>query len=839
MSYNVFRGTTPNFVPSVSNRIATCVPGPSSYTDSDHLLSGVTYYYVVRAEDSSSGNGGECNGGNEESNSIVVSGTAYGPGLQGTPGTWTDGGGDGTAFLQLNAGGGPDPIWRFINSTADAGANHTPGGSFAYRTAGPGPSAQYTDDACAIAQTPVLTVGSTTLNLTYWERHQLEKGWDGVVIEFSRNGGAWTTVPTPSNATADGCLVSDITTDWATLGCTGAPPANACAYPATQVAITGPVGSGTSCANWVTGNLTEYGRRCHLLTGLTPGDTIQIRWRFTSDPSADFAGFYLDDIGVTNIRLPNSCTTASTLTVAPATGTYGGTANLSATLTAGAGTPVSGKTINFTLNGNSVGSAVTDGSGVATLLNASLAGINAGSYPNGVGASFAGDASYLASNGSAALTVNKAASVITWSNPADIVYGTALSGTQLNATANVPGSFVYTPAAGTVLASGNGQNLHTDFTPTDTTNYTNASKDVSINVLTAVLHVTKTADRNPAPVELNLNYNMTITNTGNASATSVVLSDVLSSIVTFTAASASQGTCSYNSGTRTVTCSLGTIAAPGSATVQITVKPRSEGTLNNTATITAGQWDPATGNNSASANGIPAVKQTDLSIQKTSSPTPIFVGQNTTYTMVVKNLSTVMGATGVVMTDSLPASMTFVSATTSQGSLITPPVGSSGIVTANLGSLGIGATATVTVTVKSTTAGVISNTATVSGNEQDPIPANNTATATTTVNSVGLQKVLLAKQVLTGGCENTTGNVYLTGPAPPAGMTVPLSTTSLAGVTVPASVFIPSGQTVSPAFNVTTSPVVTKQVGLVNAGTGPGMVSRNLTINVGSGTCPP
>jgi hypothetical protein len=41
---------------------------------------------------------------------------------------------------------------------------------------------------------------------------------------------------------------------------------------------------------------------------LTPGDTIQFRWRFTSDPGADFKGFYLDDIGITNIRLPNSCT---------------------------------------------------------------------------------------------------------------------------------------------------------------------------------------------------------------------------------------------------------------------------------------------------------------------------------------------------------------------------------------------------------------------------------------------------------------------------------------------------------------------------------------------------
>src|SRR5262249_43233014 len=45
------------------------------------------------------------------------------------------------------------------------------------------------------------------------------------------------------------------------------------------------------------------------------------------------------------------------------------------------------------------------------------------------------------------------------------------------------GTFTYAPAAGTKLNAGNGQALHVDFTPTDTTNFKNASKDVTINVL--------------------------------------------------------------------------------------------------------------------------------------------------------------------------------------------------------------------------------------------------------------------------------------------------------------------------------------------------------------------
>jgi len=89
---------------------------------------------------------------------------------------------------------------------------------------------------------------------------------------------------------------------------------------------------------------------------------------------------------------------------APASGTYGGTVDLSATLTSN-GSPVSGKTINFTLNGTPVGNAITNSSGVATKTAVSLYGIYPGIYPSGVGASFAGDSFYSPSSGTASLTV--------------------------------------------------------------------------------------------------------------------------------------------------------------------------------------------------------------------------------------------------------------------------------------------------------------------------------------------------------------------------------------------------------------------------------------------------
>jgi|GEM_PF-2619400 len=80
------------------------------------------------------------------------------------------------------------------------------------------------------------------------------------------------------------------------------------------------------------------------------------------------------------------------------------------------------------------------------------------------------------------MTVTKATPVITWGTPAAITYGTALSSTQLNATANVAGTFTYNPASGTVLNANetDSQALAVSFVPTDTTNYNNASRTVYI-----------------------------------------------------------------------------------------------------------------------------------------------------------------------------------------------------------------------------------------------------------------------------------------------------------------------------------------------------------------------
>src|SRR5262249_27472726 len=91
-------------------------------------------------------------------------------------------------------------------------------------------------------------------------------------------------------------------------------------------------------------------------------------------------------------------------------------------------------------------------------------------------------AQYATTTTSVPITVRKATPVITWANPADIMYGTPVGATQLNATANVEGTFVYSPAAGTVLMAGAARNLSVAFTPANTTNYTGAGASVSITV---------------------------------------------------------------------------------------------------------------------------------------------------------------------------------------------------------------------------------------------------------------------------------------------------------------------------------------------------------------------
>jgi subtilisin-like proprotein convertase family protein len=98
---------------------------------------------------------------------------------------------------------------------------------------------------------------------------------------------------------------------------------------------------------------------------------------------------------------------------------------------------------------------------------------------------------------------------ITWPTPADIVYGTALGASQLNASSPVSGTFTYNPPAGTVLNAGDDQILTATLTPTDTLAYTAATTNVRINVLQKGLTITANDATRVygAPETFTLSYN--------------------------------------------------------------------------------------------------------------------------------------------------------------------------------------------------------------------------------------------------------------------------------------------------------------------------------------------
>lgn len=117
----------------------------------------------------------------------------------------------------------------------------------------------------------------------------------------------------------------------------------------------------------------------------------------------------------------------------------------------------------------------------------------------------------------------------------------------------------------------------------------------------------------------------------------------------------------------------------------------------------------------------------DLGITIADSPDPAILGNTITYTITASNAGP-DSAAQVRVTDALPVSVAFVSATPSQGSC-----SGTSTVTCNLGAIANGAQATVSLVVQSLAAGTVNNTATVTTASTDSVPGNNSATATTAV----------------------------------------------------------------------------------------------------------
>jgi uncharacterized repeat protein (TIGR01451 family)/CSLREA domain-containing protein len=259
-------------------------------------------------------------------------------------------------------------------------------------------------------------------------------------------------------------------------------------------------------------------------------------------------------------------------------------------------------------------------------------------------------------------------------------------------------------------------------------NLSNNTNLQSTTVTAADLSVTQTDSPDPIKVGNNLTYTLQVVNNGPSSATGVILTDTLPANVNFVSVTSSQGSCSL---VTTVTCNLGTLASGASATVSLIVQPTTAGAITNTVNVTSSQFDLNTANN-FSAQGTTVDPAADLSVTQLDFPDPVTVGANLTYLLTVTNNGPSQ-ATGVTLTDTLPTNVTFVSVTASQGncSLTTG-------VNCTLNTLAPGATVTVTIIVKPTMAGTLTNTASVTSPLFDPVSTNNTDSQTTTVTAANL-----------------------------------------------------------------------------------------------------
>jgi len=187
------------------------------------------------------------------------------------------------------------------------------------------------------------------------------------------------------------------------------------------------------------------------------------------------------------------------------------------------------------------------------------------------------------------LVISKATPTITWPTPAASTFGGALGVGQLNATANVPGVFVYTPPAGTVLSIGKGQTLSVAFTPSDTTDYNTATASTTITVNPAApppspadLVVTKVLTRSGGNVVVQL----TIANTGGTAAANVVLTSVKVGADSATPLPQSIGAIGAGASSQAAVTVPGSVGVSGAASSLTITGTYTGGTFSSSARIT-------------------------------------------------------------------------------------------------------------------------------------------------------------------------------------------------------------------------------------------------------------
>lgn len=251
LTYAVHRSTTASFTPSSSNLVASGLAG-TSFSDHSALASGVKYYYVVRAWDAESGA--------DDGNLIVRSASPTGPR---TSGTWSDDAGD-TGSAKLS---GASP-WSVLAT----------GGKTAPKVYATG---TYTDNLCSALATPAIRVQATS-SLSFASKYDIETDYDAGIVEVARGPAYDTWTKLPIVAYPDRLLYGG----------------NACGFPTSgaNTVFSRNYATPAYSPSPYTGSLAAYA-----------GQDIAIRWRLSTDGGLTRAGWWVDDVRVTNALLPGTC----------------------------------------------------------------------------------------------------------------------------------------------------------------------------------------------------------------------------------------------------------------------------------------------------------------------------------------------------------------------------------------------------------------------------------------------------------------------------------------------------------------------------------------------------
>ena len=218
----------------------------------------------------------------------------------------------------------------------------------------------------------------------------------------------------------------------------------------------------------------------------------------------------------------------------------------------------------------------------------------------------------------------------------------------------------------------------------------------------ADLAIVKSGSPNPVTAGQTLTYTLTATNNGPSNATGVTVVDTLPAGVTYASSTTTQG--SASDANNVVTMNLGNMAtgATATATIIVNVASTTVGNITNTATISGTQPDPNMANNTATATTTSQSTHyqqqhpADRSGDRENGHARVRLRRPTlTYTLNVTNYGG-SAATGVTVTDTLPATETLLSDSSSQGTMSV----SGNTITVALGSMADLGTASVTLVVR-------------------------------------------------------------------------------------------------------------------------------------------